>query len=102
MKRATSKSAAARASGRKSREQPVRQRAKRLPAQERRGLILKEAAVFFAEPDPAQAPPARFTCPVDAELTAPASPGALGDALSRARACVERQLRGGRDWRRLR
>ena len=49
MKRATSKSAAARASGRKSREQPVRQRAKRLPAHERRGLILKEAAVFFAE-----------------------------------------------------
>ena len=48
MKRATSKSAA-RGAGRKSREQPVRQRAKRLPAHERRGLILKEAAVFFAE-----------------------------------------------------
>ena len=49
MKRATSKSAASRAAGKKSREQPVRQRAKRLPAHERRGLILKEAAVFFAE-----------------------------------------------------
>lgn len=38
-----------RSGSRKSRNVPHRQRAKRLPAQERRGLIMKEAAVFFSE-----------------------------------------------------
>ena len=47
-------------------------------------------------------PPARDTCPRDAELLSPVSVSALGDALVRARACFERQLSAGRPWREVR
>jgi SpoIID/LytB domain protein len=62
--------------------------------------IREGAAVHFAEPEAAN--PARPPCPQDSELQSPLSPGALGDALARARACFERQISGGRDWRRVR
>ena len=45
---------------------------------------------------------ARLTCPSDDELQHPVSIGALGDAWTRARACFDRQVGGGRDWRRVR
>ena len=58
------------------------------------------AAVYYADPEaPA---PARQPCPQDAELQRPVSLGALGDAFGRARVCFERQISGGRDWRRVR
>lgn len=43
------RSSSSKGASRKSRDLPVRQRAKRLPAEERRSLILKEAGVFFSE-----------------------------------------------------
>ena len=49
MKKPSSKSSASKASSRATRDAPVRQRAKRLPAAERRSLIMKEAAVFFSQ-----------------------------------------------------
>jgi SpoIID/LytB domain protein len=58
------------------------------------------AAAYFA--DPAATNNARPPCPQDAELQQPVSVGAFGDALARARACFERQISGGRDWRRAR
>lgn len=48
MKKPTAK-ASAKSASRKSRDQPVRQRAKRLPAEQRKALILEEAARFFSE-----------------------------------------------------
>jgi SpoIID/LytB domain protein len=58
------------------------------------------AAVYFADPNTPNA--ARPPCPQDAELRQPTSVGAWGVALARARACFERQISGGRDWRRAR
>jgi AcrR family transcriptional regulator len=49
MKKPLNKSATNRSATRSSPEDPIRQRARRLPAEERRGLILKEATVFFSE-----------------------------------------------------
>jgi SpoIID/LytB domain protein len=62
--------------------------------------IREGAAVHFADPDAPNT--ARPPCPQDSELRSPLSPGALGDALARARACFERQISGGRDWRKVR
>lgn len=67
---------------------------------ERPAWIREGAAVYFA--DPAGANTARAACPGDEELRQPVSVGAMGDALGRARACFERQISGGRDWRRVR
>lgn len=69
-----------------------------LPA--RPAWIRGGAAAYFA--DPGAATSARPPCPQDAELQQPLSVGAFGDALARARACFERQISGGRDWRRVR
>jgi SpoIID/LytB domain protein len=62
--------------------------------------IREGASVYYADPDATNG--ARPPCPLDNELQAPTSIGALGDALARARACFERQISGGRDWRRVR
>jgi SpoIID/LytB domain protein len=69
-----------------------------LPA--RPAWIREGAAAYFADPGTANS--ARPPCPEDAELQQPLSVGAYGDALARARACFERQISGGRDWRRVR
>jgi len=61
--------------------------------------IREGAAVYFADPEAQSS--ARVVCPQDRDLLQPVSPGALGDAFARARACFERQLTGGRDWRRV-
>jgi hypothetical protein len=63
--------------------------------------IREGAAAHFA--DPASTPATgRPACPQDSELQKPLSIGAFGDALAGARACFERQISGGRDWRRVR
>jgi hypothetical protein len=56
--------------------------------------------VYFADPQASSA--ARAPCPQDVELQRPVSQGALGEALTRARACFEKQVSNGRDWRRVR
>jgi len=69
-----------------------------LPA--RPAWIREGAAAHFA--DSGMPGIGRPTCPTDSELQRPLSIGALGDALAGARACFERQISGGRDWRRVR
>lgn len=67
---------------------------------EKPAWIRDGAAVYYADQDMPVA--ARQPCPQDAELQRPVSLGALGDAFARARTCFERQVSGGRDWRRVR
>ncbi|MGE3955599.1 MAG: SpoIID/LytB domain-containing protein [Vicinamibacterales bacterium] len=62
--------------------------------------VREGVAVHLA--DPGAPNTSRPPCPTDSELENPASIGALADALGRARACAERQLRGNRDWRTVR
>jgi SpoIID/LytB domain protein len=62
--------------------------------------VREGAASHFA--DPSSAPPPHGLCPTDAELMRPVSPGALSDAMLRARACFERELNSGRSWRDVR
>jgi SpoIID/LytB domain protein len=67
-----------------------------------RPLWIREGiAGYFADPQ-APIPETRQTCPTDAELARPVSAGALSDAYARARACVARQVAGGRLWRDVR
>ena len=67
-----------------------------------RPLWIREGiAGYFADPQ-APIPEARTPCPTDAELARPVSAGALSDAYARARACVARQVSGGRSWREVR
>jgi SpoIID/LytB domain protein len=68
--------------------------------QNRPAWVREGAAVYFADPDAHVT--ARQPCPTDIELEQPVSAGALGDALARARSCFERQIAGGRDWKRVR
>jgi SpoIID/LytB domain protein len=61
-------------------------------------------AAYYAEPDVHRAgrrPGGRIACPSEGELQQPLSPGALVDALTRARACVAPQLDSGRSWREI-
>jgi SpoIID/LytB domain protein len=67
-----------------------------------RPLWIREGvAGFFADPQ-APIPETRPTCPTDVEIARPVSAGALSDAYARARACVARQIAGGRSWRDVR
>ncbi len=67
-----------------------------------RPLWIREGiAGYFADPL-APVLEARTPCPADAELASPVSAGALVDAYARARACVARQVSGGRSWREVR
>ncbi len=68
--------------------------------QNRPGWVREGAALYFADPEARVT--ARQPCPADIELDRPTSAGALDDALTRARGCFERQIAGGRDWRRVR
>jgi SpoIID/LytB domain protein len=70
-----------------------------LPA--RPAWIREGAAAHFADPGSTQAT-GRPACPQDSALQRPPSIGALGEALAGARACFERQISAGRDWRRVR
>ncbi len=60
------------------------------------------AALYFADPTPADADSGRAACPADADLLQPVSAGALAQAYAHARACFARQVRGGRAWRDVR
>ena len=70
-----------------------------LPA--RPAWVREGASVYFADASSTGAA-TRGVCPPDSDLQSPVSPGALGEALARARGCFERQLSGGRDWRTVR
>ncbi len=70
-----------------------------LPA--RPAWIREGASIHFADPAAAGGV-VRVGCPQDSELLSPMSLGALGDAFARARGCFERQISGGRDWRKVR
>ena len=64
--------------------------------------IREGVAGYFADPE-APVPEVRNAgCPTDIELVHPVSAGALNDAYTRARACVGRQVAGGRSWRDVR
>ena len=77
---------------------------------ERPAWVREGAAIYFAgrrpipgEPDPSPfRPQARLSCPGDAELLQPVSPGGLSNAFARALACFSRQVDGGRSWRDVR
>lgn len=61
--------------------------------------VREGAAAYFANPDPRQTPrPTRVTCPSDAELLRPVSPGAQRDAYARAEACFARAIAAGKKW----
>jgi hypothetical protein len=70
-----------------------------------RALWIREGlAAYYAEADeqrPERRAGARVVCPANSELQQPISPGALVDALSRARRCVAVQLESGRSWREI-
>jgi hypothetical protein len=71
----------------------------------RRVWVREGLAVYAAESGAVARPreaPRRVRCPDDRELLRPLSAGAYAEAALRARACVARQLAGGRDWRDLR
>jgi hypothetical protein len=66
--------------------------------------VREGVAGYYADPDLPRAdarPIARAACPRDGELVQPLSPGALVDALTRAQACVARQIAAGRSWREI-
>jgi hypothetical protein len=67
---------------------------------DRAAWVREGAASYFADPQAHVA--TRQACPSDIELQRPTSVGALADALMRARACFEREVSSGRDWRRVR
>jgi hypothetical protein len=67
---------------------------------ERPAWVREGVALYFSGSETPLA--TRAPCPQDAELQRPTSIGALADAYSRARACVDRQISSGRDWRRVR
>jgi hypothetical protein len=70
-----------------------------------RPLWVREGiASYYADPDeqrPERRGGGRAACPGNGELQQPVSPGALVDALTRARSCVAQQLEAGRSWREI-
>jgi hypothetical protein len=72
------------------------------PLHDRPLWVREGAALYFAEPDAGTAPRGRFDCPRDEELRRPISPGALGNAYARARACFARQIAAGKSWQSIR
>jgi SpoIID/LytB domain protein len=71
---------------------------------ERRPLWVRVgAALYFAEPAGGSTlSSGRVSCPGDDELRRPISPGALGTASARARACFMKQIAAGKNWRDVR
>jgi stage II sporulation protein D len=74
--------------------------------------VREGAAIFYAgdappaptgsRPRPAFKPEPRTPCPEDIELLRPVSVGALSYAYARARACFEKQIAAGKNWRDIR
>ena len=63
--------------------------------------VREGAAIYFsrdASPARDAAPPARASCPTDAELLQPVSAGAQRDAYARAEACFARAIASGKRW----
>jgi hypothetical protein len=72
------------------------------PLRDRAQWVRDGAALYFADPRGGASVPGRAECPTDAELRAPVSAGALGNAYARARACFARQIAAGKRWRDVR
>lgn len=73
------------------------------PALAKRPAWVREgAALFYANGKKASSSSGRDSCPSDAELTRPVSPGALSTALLRAQVCFSKQIARGRTWRDIR
>jgi len=67
---------------------------------DRPAWVREGAALYFADPSAnAAAAAGRLSCPTDAELLKPVSPGGLADVYARARSCFARQIAAGRSWR---
>ena len=64
--------------------------------------VREGAALFFADGLTTPGTLSRTSCPTDVELLKPVSPGSLGTAYAQARACFERQIAAGRNWRDVR
>jgi hypothetical protein len=64
--------------------------------------VREGVAGYFADPEAPVVEVRYGGCPTDIELTRPLSAGALSEASGRARACVARQITGGRSWRDVR
>ena len=71
--------------------------------------VREGAAIYFAGeravPGSESARPLggrRVSCPGDAELSRPASPGALSNAYARAGACFAKQIGAGKKWMEIR
>jgi len=60
------------------------------------------ASLYFSDPQAGEGIEVRGACPADLELEQPVSVGALANAYARARACVSKQIGGGRSWRDVR
>jgi len=60
------------------------------------------ASLYFSDPQAGEGIEVRGACPADLELEQPVSAGALANAYARARACVSKQIGGGRSWRDVR
>ena len=59
-------------------------------------------SLYYSDPQAGEGVELRGPCPADLELEQPVSAGALANAYARARACVARQVSGGRSWREIR
>ena len=59
-------------------------------------------SLYYSDPQIGEGVEVRGPCPGDLELEQPVSAGALANAYARARACVARQMSGGRSWRDVR
>ena len=59
-------------------------------------------SLYFSAPQAGESVEVRGPCPADLELEEPVSAGALANAYARARACVAKQIGGGRGWRDVR
>jgi SpoIID/LytB domain protein len=74
----------------------------RRPAWVRTGAALYYGDVNLTSASASTSNLARESCPADAELLRPLSPGSLSTAYSQAYACFARQVAGGRSWRDVR
>ncbi len=74
---------------------------------DRPAWVREGAAIYYAGwgPVPGETRPtalrlsSRLSCPSDADLIRPVSPGALSNARASALACFSRQMDGGKRWR---
>ena len=72
------------------------------PLSKRPEWVRVGAALYFSDPGTTGSSALAWTCPTDAELLKPVTPGALATAYAQARGCFARQVQSGRTWRDVR